>query len=363
MLDPQVLDMCARGTSHNVDMLVGDIYAGDYGKVGLDKTVTASSFGKAMRNMTTNSGDNNAPVEIPKFAEEDIAKSLLHMTSNNIGQIAYLQAQLHGLKRIFFGGYFIRNHAYTMNTISYAINFWSKKKMQALFLRHEGYLGAVGAYVLHSGRTVDTFRRESWAENFVVPGYQWGNPVALEQLSVDLKAFPYLLDEETYKADTVDLMVDADMRRYWLDYFETNKTKTRDRLMQSESAMPNNRKHTEETPYSDQWIGNSLEERGENFVDKMTKIISDLRTTPNAYGNLSVRSLFQLQAQAQRDCGFVSDPWKQVKVSENAKALECLPDLLHKYDAIENPRDKRSALIKGILSGNVFDWGAKAVAG
>lgn len=34
-----------------------------------------------------------------------------------------------------------------MHTLSYAINFWSKGTMKALFLRHEGYLGAVGAFL------------------------------------------------------------------------------------------------------------------------------------------------------------------------------------------------------------------------
>jgi pantothenate kinase len=36
-------------------------------------------------------------------------------------------------------------HPVTMNTLSYAINFWSKGEMKALFLRHEGHLGATGA--------------------------------------------------------------------------------------------------------------------------------------------------------------------------------------------------------------------------
>lgn len=36
-----------------------------------------------------------------------------------------------------------------MNTLSYAINFWSKGSIKALFLRHEGYIGAVGAFMKH----------------------------------------------------------------------------------------------------------------------------------------------------------------------------------------------------------------------
>ena len=34
-----------------------------------------------------------------------------------------------------------------MNTLSYAIKFWSKGTKKAYFLRHEGYLGSVGAFL------------------------------------------------------------------------------------------------------------------------------------------------------------------------------------------------------------------------
>jgi len=64
------------------------------------------------------------------FEEADIAKSLLISISNDIGQIAYLSAKLHGLKKIYFGGYFIRGHPTTMHTMTYAINYWSKVSTQ-----------------------------------------------------------------------------------------------------------------------------------------------------------------------------------------------------------------------------------------
>ena len=69
------------------------------------------------------------------------------MISNNIGQVAYLNALRLGLKRIYFGGFFIRGHPYTMAKMSFAIDFWSKGAMKAHFLTHEGYLGAVGALI------------------------------------------------------------------------------------------------------------------------------------------------------------------------------------------------------------------------
>ncbi|XP_024023936.1 pantothenate kinase 1 isoform X2 [Morus notabilis] len=133
----ELLELSHRGNNRVIDMLVGDIYGGmDYTKFGLSSTTIASSFGKAI-------SDNK---EIEDYNAEDVARSLLRMISNNIGQISYLNALRFGLKRIFFGGFFIRGHAYTMDTISVGVNFWSKGEAKALFLRHEGFLGALGAF-------------------------------------------------------------------------------------------------------------------------------------------------------------------------------------------------------------------------
>lgn len=82
-----------------------------------------------------------------QFRPQDIALALLRMVSYNIGQIAHLNARVHGLERIYFGGNFVRNHPYTIADISFAVNFWSGGKMEALFLRHDGYLGAIGAFI------------------------------------------------------------------------------------------------------------------------------------------------------------------------------------------------------------------------
>ncbi|CAI9300102.1 unnamed protein product [Lactuca saligna] len=133
-----LLEMSHQGNNRVIDMLVGDIYGGmDYLKIGLSSTAIASSFGKAI-------SENK---ELEEYKPEDVARSLLRMISNNIGQIAYLNALRFGLKKIFFGGFFIRGHAYTMDTISVAVDFWSKGEAKAMFLRHEGFLGAVGAFM------------------------------------------------------------------------------------------------------------------------------------------------------------------------------------------------------------------------
>lgn len=153
-----MLDQADHGDNAKVDMLVGDIYGTDYGKIGLKNTAIASSFGKVFRMKHAaeaeaaaggpgdTAGSGAAPAD-PGFTGGDISRSLLYAISNNIGQIAYLQSQIHNLSDIYFGGSFIRGHRQTMNTLSYAIKFWSKGEKQAYFLRHEGYLGAVGAFL------------------------------------------------------------------------------------------------------------------------------------------------------------------------------------------------------------------------
>lgn len=134
----ELLELSYQGNNKEVDMLVGDIYGGmDYAKIGLSSTAIASSFGKAMSDKK----------EREDYRPEDMARSLLRMISNNIGQISYLNALRFGLKRIFFGGFFIQRHPFTMDTLSVAVNFWSKGEAKAMFLRHEGFLGAVGAFM------------------------------------------------------------------------------------------------------------------------------------------------------------------------------------------------------------------------
>jgi type II pantothenate kinase len=155
-----MLTLAEKGDNSGVDMLVGDIYGSGYSKIGLKSTAIASTFGKVfrMKRMAERSaedgeglsnGDSHVEGEgrLGGFKIEDMARSLLYAISNNIGQIAYLQSEKHNLKHIYFGGSFIQGHTQTMNTLSYAIKFWSKGEKQAYFLRHEGYLGAVGAFL------------------------------------------------------------------------------------------------------------------------------------------------------------------------------------------------------------------------
>ncbi|KAJ6541878.1 pantothenate kinase [Mycena capillaripes] len=137
----EMLTFSEMGDNATVDMLVGDIYGQDYSRLGLKSTMIASSFGKVFKK----GGERG------KFSPEDISRSLLYAVSNNIGQIAYMNAEKYNLERIYFGGCFIRGHAATIGTLSYAIRFWSKGTKRALFLRHEGFLGSIGAWLKNIG--------------------------------------------------------------------------------------------------------------------------------------------------------------------------------------------------------------------
>ncbi|XVE54965.1 hypothetical protein DITRI_Ditri03aG0123400 [Diplodiscus trichospermus] len=153
----ELLESSQRGDSRTIDMLVGDIYGGmDYSKIGLSASTIASSFGKAISDKK----------ELEDYRPEDISLSLLRMISYNIGQISYLNALRFGLKRIFFGGFFIRGHAYTMDTISFAIHFWSRGEAQAMFLRHEGFLGALGAFMSYEKHGFDDLMVHHLVERF-----------------------------------------------------------------------------------------------------------------------------------------------------------------------------------------------------
>lgn len=156
----EMLALAEKGDNSGVDMLVGDIYGTGYGKIGLKSTTIASTFGKVfrMKRMAERNAEDGEGLfnrdprddddeQVEGFKIQDMARSLLYAISNNIGQIAYLQSEKHDLQHIYFGGSFIRGHTQTMNTLSYAIKFWSKGQKQAYFLRHEGYLGSVGAFL------------------------------------------------------------------------------------------------------------------------------------------------------------------------------------------------------------------------
>ncbi|CAL2261436.1 unnamed protein product [Prunus armeniaca] len=341
----ELLELSQLGDNRTIDMLVGDIYGGmDYSKIGLSASTIASSFGKAI-------SENK---ELEDYSPEDISLSLLRMISYNIGQISYLNALRFGLKRIFFGGFFIRGHAYTMDTISFAVQFWSKGDAQAMFLRHEGFLGALGAFMsyekhglddlmvhhlverfpmgapytggkIHGPPLGDLNEKISWMEKFVRKGTEITAPVPMAppgttglggfevpsskggtlrsdasalnigvlHLVPTLEVFPLLADPKTYEPNTIDLSDHGELE-YWFTVLSEHLPDLVDKAVASEGGT------------------DDAKRRGDAFARAFSAHLARLMEEPAAYGKLGLANLLELREECLREFQFV-DAYRSIK--------------------------------------------------
>ena len=147
----ELLAMAGRGRNEKVDMLVKDIYGED--KEALDKLklpgeIVASSFGKMASKKKVLDVDEGGGESTTGVGEEDLARALLMMCTNNIGHVAYLTSQIYGTNKIYFVGNFLRHNDIAQRRLSFSIDYWSKGQCkgqcEGLFLEHKGYLGLWG---------------------------------------------------------------------------------------------------------------------------------------------------------------------------------------------------------------------------
>lgn len=131
-------ELATKGDATKVNMLVSDIYGGDYPQCNLPGDLVASAFGKcvSMKDMGS------------RLTMGDIARGLLDVIAMNVAQLAYMNAMRFKITRVIFAGNFLRQNDLSMAMISYAIHYWSQGVMRALFLKHEGYFGSVGVMLL-----------------------------------------------------------------------------------------------------------------------------------------------------------------------------------------------------------------------
>ncbi|XP_020231168.1 pantothenate kinase 2 [Cajanus cajan] len=388
----ELLELSQKGDNRTMDMLVGDIYGGlDYSKIGLSASTIASSFGKTI----------SEKKELEDYRPEDISLSLLRMISYNIGQIAYLNALRFRLKRIFFGGFFIRGHAYTMDTISFAVHFWSKGEAQAMFLRHEGFLGALGAFMsyekhglddlmvhqlverfpmgapytggkIHGPPLGDLNEKISWMEKFLQKGTEITAPVPTTPLAgttglggfevplskgntlrsdasalnvgvlhlvPTLEVFPLLADPKLYDPNTIDLSDHSELE-YWFTILSEHLPDLVDKAVASEGG-------------TDDAI-----RRGAAFARAFSAHLARLREEPAAYGKLGLANLLEMREECLREFQFV-DAYRSIKQRENEASLAVLPDLLVELDSMDE-ETRLLTLIEGVLAANIFDWGSRA---
>ncbi|CAJ2642147.1 pantothenate kinase 2 isoform X1 [Trifolium pratense] len=388
----ELLELSQKGDNSTIDMLVGDIYGGlDYSKIGLSASTIASSFGKTI----------SEKKELENYRPEDISLSLLRMISYNIGQIAYLNALRFKLKRIFFGGFFIRGHAYTMDTISFAVQYWSNGGAQAMFLRHEGFLGALGAFMsyekhglddlmvhqlverfpmgapytggkIHGPPLGDLNEKISWMEKFLQKGTEITAPVPMTpvagttglggfevplskgsalrsdasalnvgvlHLVPTLEVFPLLADPKLYEPNTIDL-ADPKELEYWLTILSEHLPDLVDKAVASEGGT------------------DDAKRRGDAFARAFSAHLARLMEEPSAYGKLGLANLLEMREECLREFQFV-DAYRSIKQRENEASLAVLPDLFVELDSMDE-ETRLLTLIEGVLAANIFDWGSRA---
>ncbi|XP_020241723.1 pantothenate kinase 1-like isoform X1 [Asparagus officinalis] len=180
----EFLKLSQQGDNLVLDLIVKDI-CGELAcqKQGLSASTLASSFGKVISSQR----------KLTDYKAEDLATTLLSAFTYNIAQVSFLVASLLGLNRVYFGGSYIRGHASIMDNISYAIDYWSKGQMQAVFLRHEGFLGALGAFMSYESLNINGLILNDLKEQ--ESSHKDSTPIDAKFTSDlnDSNIFPYLL--------------------------------------------------------------------------------------------------------------------------------------------------------------------------
>lgn len=243
--------------------------------------------------------------------------------------------------------------------------------MRALFLRHEGYIGAMGAFLSTYGPakkrsnsyckcTFDVvyclFDTVIIVENFTLAhqNQNKGSPTVgvLDRFPGRLVPFPLLADPQNYDPDIVDLTrTDKSMLNYWLDLLDNNLNSLVDMAVKSRSSSI-----AAEQQYQQQSEPKKeLLEKIDRFKTLFRQHIGALRVEPACYGTLTLRGLLSLREQCLHEVG-LPDIFASVKRRENEAAMQALPTLIQKFEKKPTVDGQQiQSLLHGILAGNMFD--------
>ncbi|XP_037953775.1 pantothenate kinase 1-like [Teleopsis dalmanni] len=129
----EAIELATAGDNKKVDKLVRDIYGGDYERFQLKADFIASSFGQM-----------HSSEKISDVSRQDLANATLVTITINIAHIARLCALYAKIDKVVFIGNFLRINSTSEKFLAHAMHVWSEGKMEAIFLHHEGYFGALG---------------------------------------------------------------------------------------------------------------------------------------------------------------------------------------------------------------------------
>ncbi|XP_018566312.1 pantothenate kinase 4 [Anoplophora glabripennis] len=154
---------------------------------------------------------------------------------------------------------------------------------------------------------------------------------------------PLLKNPELYNPDTIDLFNNAKERNYWLPCLEQMVKKFVNKAGYLNPDDP------------------CATEKAEMCFQKFHRLVEELSVDPSILKPLSVRTLLEFNEDNLRANNF-KDPWLLQKERESDQALNEFEERIRYIDSIADKEEKWLELTKGVLAGNVFDWGAKAVS-
>uniref|UniRef100_A0A1I7TB03 4'-phosphopantetheine phosphatase n=1 Tax=Caenorhabditis tropicalis TaxID=1561998 RepID=A0A1I7TB03_9PELO len=346
----EMMDRALQGSPDEFDIFIRDIYGDRASNFNMDPHLLAASFGRVTRGETV-----RRPEEFNEQSKNNAILSLLRMILYNVSQLAYMLSEISNVKRVFFNGFLVRNRPIVMKTLSFACNYWSAGKLRAYFLRHENYTTGLGAF-LENLPSSDMYWKEYCSGSTAL-----GRFVPVEPLETGFKtqtfalkcqrfkAAPFsLLVEKDGKPDTIDFNNDDEARNFWIEILDKTITDM------TKFAIASQKNYPEQAAVVD---------RAKEFETDFVKTMDTIKEHHVAYGNSNARNLLEVREQILQEKGF-DDIYVQKKHEENCTAIAELPRVLALIDELKQRGDEKHVfeyVCRGLLAGNVFDWGAKEV--
>lgn len=156
------------------------------------------------------------------------------------------------------------------------------------------------------------------------------------------RSCPVLADLSTYNPDTIDLINNAKDRNYWLPCLDIMAKKFIDRAQLLNPDMPDATLNAERS------------------YEAFAKLVLQFRDDPSFLPELSIRTLLLSNEQTLRDNNF-RDAWYIQKKQETCEALKEFKRRIGCLDKIDDFGNRWLQIATGVLAGNMFDWGARAV--
>ncbi|SBT78863.1 pantothenate kinase, putative [Plasmodium ovale] len=163
----ELIKLASKGTS-SLDLHIKHIREDAAGGRCIHGHALATSFG-AIENILKKQKNSQRDM-----INQDVARSLVTMVSHNIGYLVYLLSRIHNVTRIFFSGKYVSNNEYVMESLTHGVYYYplhlEKNSVESsnppipyseppdtvevrtdtlpevLFLKHDGFLGAIGCF-------------------------------------------------------------------------------------------------------------------------------------------------------------------------------------------------------------------------